>query len=98
MKLARITGRMLGVLCLLALAVAAAYEVNPRARGMVWIKHGIMTWGETARASYDAMIEFVSRAEEFIAAYDLGQYAYRFDILSVLFAAPAEIKLYRNAF
>jgi NAD(P)-dependent dehydrogenase (short-subunit alcohol dehydrogenase family) len=35
---------------------------------MVWFKHGIMTWGETARQSYDAMIEFVSRAEEFIAA------------------------------
>lgn len=52
----------------LAQAVAAAYDANPRARGMVWIKHGIMTWGETARESYDAMIEFVSRAEEFIAA------------------------------
>ncbi|MBI4166111.1 MAG: SDR family NAD(P)-dependent oxidoreductase, partial [Acidobacteria bacterium] len=52
----------------LAQAVAAAYDANPRARGMVWIKHGIMTWAEAARQSYDAMIEFVSRAEEFIAA------------------------------
>jgi len=39
-------------------------------------------------------------AEEFIAHYDLGQYAYRFDIISVL--APGtrleEISLFRNAF
>jgi rhamnose utilization protein RhaD (predicted bifunctional aldolase and dehydrogenase)/NAD(P)-dependent dehydrogenase (short-subunit alcohol dehydrogenase family) len=53
---------------MLAQAVAAAHDTNPRARGMVWIKHGIMTWAETARQSYDAMIEFVSRAEDFIAA------------------------------
>ena len=52
----------------LAQAVAAAFEAAPRARGMVWIKHGIMTWGETARQSYNAMIELVSRTEEFIAA------------------------------
>lgn len=52
----------------LAQAVAAAHDANPRTRGMVWIKHGLMTWGETARQSYDAMIEFVSRAEEYIAA------------------------------
>jgi putative endonuclease len=37
-------------------------------------------------------------AEEFIAAHDLGQYAYRFDIVSVLVAVPVEISLYRNAF
>jgi rhamnose utilization protein RhaD (predicted bifunctional aldolase and dehydrogenase) len=52
----------------LAKAVAEAYEANPRARGMVWIKHGIMTWGETARQSYETMIELVSRAEGFLAA------------------------------
>ncbi len=38
--------------------------------------------------------------EEFVARYDLGQYAYRFDIVSVI--APGtklqEIHLYRNAF
>ena len=39
-------------------------------------------------------------AEEFIARYDLGEYTYRFDIVSVV--APGqkteEIALYRNAF
>ena len=30
---------------------------------MVWAHHGIVTWGETARESYEAMIELVTRAE-----------------------------------
>jgi putative endonuclease len=34
-------------------------------------------------------------AEEFIADYDLGQYAYRFDIVSVL---GRDASLFRNAF
>jgi putative endonuclease len=34
-------------------------------------------------------------AEDFIAEYDLGQYAYRFDIVSVI---GKEVALYRNAF
>jgi putative endonuclease len=34
-------------------------------------------------------------AEDFIADHDLGQYAYRFDIVSVV---GKEVSLYRNAF
>jgi putative endonuclease len=39
-------------------------------------------------------------AAEFMARYDLGQYAYRFDIVSVISPAngPPEIRLLRNAF
>lgn len=51
----------------LAKAVAAAFDASPSARGMVWCKHGITTWGRTARASYETMIELVTRAEEFLA-------------------------------
>jgi len=51
----------------LAKAVIAAYEANPGCKAMVWLKHGIMTWGETAREAYSAMIDLVSRAEEFAA-------------------------------
>ena len=51
----------------LAKAAAAAFEANPGAKGMVWLRHGLVTWGETARESYDAMIELVSRAEAFLA-------------------------------
>jgi rhamnose utilization protein RhaD (predicted bifunctional aldolase and dehydrogenase)/NAD(P)-dependent dehydrogenase (short-subunit alcohol dehydrogenase family) len=49
----------------LAKLVADACETNPRARAMVWMQHGIITWGETARASYELMIELVSRAEDY---------------------------------
>ncbi|MGH9449899.1 MAG: bifunctional aldolase/short-chain dehydrogenase [Terriglobia bacterium] len=51
----------------LAKAAADAYESDPGRQGMVWIKHGIVTWGETARESYEAMIELVSKAEAYLA-------------------------------
>jgi rhamnose utilization protein RhaD (predicted bifunctional aldolase and dehydrogenase)/NAD(P)-dependent dehydrogenase (short-subunit alcohol dehydrogenase family) len=51
----------------LARAVADAYDANPGRRGMVWMRHGLCTWGPTARAAYEAMIELVSRAETWIA-------------------------------
>jgi putative endonuclease len=39
-------------------------------------------------------------ADEFVARFDLGRYAYRFDIVSVLAPGTSqqEISLYRNAF
>ena len=51
----------------LAKAVVEAFEAKPQARAMVWMRHGIVTWGETAQQSYTAMIELVSRAEDFVA-------------------------------
>ncbi|MCJ7504746.1 MAG: bifunctional aldolase/short-chain dehydrogenase [Acidobacteriia bacterium] len=51
----------------LAKAAAAAFDRNPGAKAMVWLRHGLVTWGETARESYDAMIELVTRAEELLA-------------------------------
>ena len=57
-----------------------------------------------ASAQYGEPWEFVDprkqlilqrTAEEFIAEYDLGQYAYRFDIVSV---TGKEATVYRNAF
>jgi putative endonuclease len=44
--------------------------------------------------------KFRRAAEEFIACHDLGQYAYRFDIVTVVApATPCEkIALYRDAF
>ncbi|MBF0183442.1 MAG: bifunctional aldolase/short-chain dehydrogenase [Magnetococcales bacterium] len=52
----------------LAKAVADAHDRAPHSRGMVLMQHGLLTWGETAEASYATMIELVSRAEAFIAA------------------------------
>ncbi|OFW57522.1 MAG: hypothetical protein A2133_02010 [Actinobacteria bacterium RBG_16_64_13] len=52
----------------LALAAARALDAQPGAWGMVWAHHGVMTWGETARDSYEMMINLVSRAERYVAA------------------------------
>lgn len=48
----------------LARAVAEAVAARPEARAMVWMRHGLVTWGETAEESYGRTIELVSRAEE----------------------------------
>lgn len=50
----------------LAKAVAAAFEAAPQVRGIVLQKHGLFTFGATAQASYEAMIELVDRAERFV--------------------------------
>lgn len=50
----------------LAKAAAEAVEAQPSARGMVWCHHGLVTWGETAREAYEAMVELVTRAEHFL--------------------------------
>jgi rhamnose utilization protein RhaD (predicted bifunctional aldolase and dehydrogenase)/NAD(P)-dependent dehydrogenase (short-subunit alcohol dehydrogenase family) len=47
----------------LALAATRAIEERPSLRAMVWSHHGIVTWGATARDSYETMIELVSAAE-----------------------------------
>jgi rhamnose utilization protein RhaD (predicted bifunctional aldolase and dehydrogenase) len=51
----------------LAKAVAAAYDAHPNCRAMVWMRHGITTWAPTAREAYEAMIDLVTRAEDFAA-------------------------------
>jgi rhamnose utilization protein RhaD (predicted bifunctional aldolase and dehydrogenase)/NAD(P)-dependent dehydrogenase (short-subunit alcohol dehydrogenase family) len=50
----------------LANATAKAFEAAPGSRAMVWMRHGILTWGEKARESYGRMIELVTGAEDFI--------------------------------
>jgi rhamnose utilization protein RhaD (predicted bifunctional aldolase and dehydrogenase)/NAD(P)-dependent dehydrogenase (short-subunit alcohol dehydrogenase family) len=48
----------------LAKAAAQTFEHNPNVSGLILDKHGIFTFGATARESYERMIELVSRAEE----------------------------------
>ena len=52
----------------LALASWAAVKAQPTAWGMVWAHHGLVTWGDTARESYEMMISLVSRAEKYLTA------------------------------
>ncbi len=50
----------------LAKAAAGAYDSTPDAEGIILAKHGLITWGDTAKESYDRTISLVTRAEEFI--------------------------------
>ena len=52
----------------LAHAVADAYEQNQKCKGIVLEKHGIFSFGDDARSSYEAMVSMVDAAEKFIAA------------------------------
>jgi rhamnose utilization protein RhaD (predicted bifunctional aldolase and dehydrogenase)/NAD(P)-dependent dehydrogenase (short-subunit alcohol dehydrogenase family) len=51
----------------LARAAGDARDGRPDAEGLVLLKHGIFTYGPTARDSYERMIQLVSEAEAFIA-------------------------------
>lgn len=53
--------------------VAEAVRRCPKARCVVLEKHGLITWGQTARESYDATIEMNSRAEEYALARAKGK-------------------------
>jgi rhamnose utilization protein RhaD (predicted bifunctional aldolase and dehydrogenase)/NAD(P)-dependent dehydrogenase (short-subunit alcohol dehydrogenase family) len=51
----------------LAKACARALAAAPDATSMILLKHGIFTWSDDARASYEAMIGLVDRAERRLA-------------------------------
>jgi rhamnose utilization protein RhaD (predicted bifunctional aldolase and dehydrogenase)/NAD(P)-dependent dehydrogenase (short-subunit alcohol dehydrogenase family) len=51
----------------LARAAGDARDGRPDAEGLILLKHGIFTYGPTARESYERMIQLVSEAEAFIA-------------------------------
>jgi rhamnose utilization protein RhaD (predicted bifunctional aldolase and dehydrogenase)/NAD(P)-dependent dehydrogenase (short-subunit alcohol dehydrogenase family) len=50
----------------LAKGVLEQYERNPGMEAIVVMNHGIFTFGEDARTSYERMIEYVDRAEKYI--------------------------------
>ncbi|HEX5410739.1 MAG TPA: bifunctional aldolase/short-chain dehydrogenase [Terriglobia bacterium] len=50
----------------LAKEAIAALESSLDAPGMVWMHHGLVTWGETARESYERTIELVDAAERYL--------------------------------
>jgi rhamnose utilization protein RhaD (predicted bifunctional aldolase and dehydrogenase)/NAD(P)-dependent dehydrogenase (short-subunit alcohol dehydrogenase family) len=51
----------------LAKKAIEVFEGAPGCEGLILSKHGLVTFGETAREAYERMITFVSRAEDFIA-------------------------------
>ena len=50
----------------LAQMTAEAVERHPELEALVLLKHGVFTFGDTARESYERMILIVSRAEQWI--------------------------------
>ena len=51
----------------LAKAMAELYESNPGIDCIILKNHGIFTFGEDAKTAYDRMIDYVSRAEAYLA-------------------------------
>ena len=47
----------------LAKKAAEVYEANPDVEGLILLKHGIFSFGETARQAYERMISLVTLAE-----------------------------------
>jgi len=52
----------------LAKAAGAVFDAHPKVEGLMLGKHGLFTFGATARQSYERMIEFVTLAENHIGA------------------------------
>ena len=52
----------------LAHSAALVYEANPDIKGLVLQKHGLVTFGSTAKEAYTRMIDAVTRLEERIAS------------------------------
>ncbi|CAK0747921.1 Aldolase_II domain-containing protein [Gammaproteobacteria bacterium] len=51
----------------LARRAAEVYEQDPTVDGLILLRHGIFTFGATAREAYERMVEKVTLAEEWIA-------------------------------
>lgn len=56
---------------MLAQRVREIVEAQPNAQGIVLLKHGIFTWGASAREAYERMIAMVTRAERAIESAPL---------------------------
>jgi len=44
-----------------------ASQLQPHHEGLILLNHGIFTWGDDARTSYDRMIHYVNVAEQFVS-------------------------------
>jgi rhamnose utilization protein RhaD (predicted bifunctional aldolase and dehydrogenase)/NAD(P)-dependent dehydrogenase (short-subunit alcohol dehydrogenase family) len=92
---AEIYGRRMGIVPYimpgfdLAQKAAEIYEADPAVEGLVLIKHGVFTFGASAREAYERMIEMVTRAEERIARQ--GKTVFAAAALPARIASVAEV-------
>jgi rhamnose utilization protein RhaD (predicted bifunctional aldolase and dehydrogenase)/NAD(P)-dependent dehydrogenase (short-subunit alcohol dehydrogenase family) len=72
-RLADVYGRRVGIVPYvmsglpLARAAAEVFEARPEVEGLVLVKHGIFTFGDSAYEAYERMIALVTQAEERVA-------------------------------
>jgi rhamnose utilization protein RhaD (predicted bifunctional aldolase and dehydrogenase)/NAD(P)-dependent dehydrogenase (short-subunit alcohol dehydrogenase family) len=59
----------------LAKAAAKTFDNNPKVEGLILDKHGIFTFGDSAKQSYERMIDLVSRAEERLSKHRKAVFA-----------------------
>ena len=57
----------------LGLGVAEAFENRPDCEAVIILGHGLFTFGEDAETAYTRMIDYVTRAEDFIALKTAGR-------------------------
>jgi rhamnose utilization protein RhaD (predicted bifunctional aldolase and dehydrogenase)/NAD(P)-dependent dehydrogenase (short-subunit alcohol dehydrogenase family) len=74
---------------LLARKAAEIYKKDPAVEGLVLLKHGIFTFGDTARDAYERMIDAVTRAEERLKRGRKNVFAPI--VLPAAIAQPAEV-------
>jgi rhamnulose-1-phosphate aldolase/alcohol dehydrogenase len=58
---------------LLSKEVGLAVQAAPDAPGLVLMNHGLITWGDTCRAAYDAHIALTNQAETYLAEKRRGR-------------------------
>ncbi|PVA07463.1 bifunctional aldolase/short-chain dehydrogenase [Thalassorhabdomicrobium marinisediminis] len=54
----------------LAKAAAEAYAANPHVEGLLLLNHGHFTWGETARESYDKVVQHTNEVARHLSLYE----------------------------
>lgn len=80
----------------LSKSAVEVFENNPNIEGLILLKHGVFTFGETARDSYESMINLVSQVEKRLA---MGKnHIFQTDTLPIkLMTAPEIAPMIRGA-
>jgi len=73
----------------LARAAAEVFDCDPAVEGLILVKHGVFTFGETAREAYERMVALVSLAEDRLARNRKSVFQPR--TVPAAIAEPAEI-------
>ncbi|MGG6898015.1 MULTISPECIES: bifunctional aldolase/short-chain dehydrogenase [Rhizobium] len=73
----------------LAKAAAKVFERDPTVEGLILDKHGIFTFGETAKEAYDRMIHYVTLAEDHVKRN--GRHPFTAAALPADLASPGDI-------